>query len=148
MGFQKWILKHGFGSPGHTARTIVRAVHIRMASHYKLFDNEDDNDILYSIYYQRIEIHKKLRNKSCLLEHFSDRITDVVDSGDVPLLIFVIEVLESKKFRSSISNYNIDLVLEVIREEVIRLDDTLVKLDHFEYRRSAIHFLNMIFSYI
>lgn len=146
MGFQKWLLTYGLGSPGHTARSIVRGVHNIMASQFNFNEDENDEDLLYTIYYQRLLVQKKLGNKSCLLEDFSDSIKPIIDLGDIPLFIFAIETLESKSFRSAISNNNLDLVLEVIREEVMKLDDTLVKLDHFTFRRSAIHFFNMVLS--
>lgn len=141
MGFQKWILTHGFGSPGHTARTIVKGFHKYFASNY---NDSDEKDAYYEIYYQRLTIQEKFKNKTCLLSQFSGRIGDIIALRDVPLFIFAIESLESNRFRSAISNDNIDILLLVIRDEVAKLDDSLISLDFDEYKTNAIYFFNSV----
>ena len=139
MGFQKWILTHGPGSPGHTARTIVKCFHNYFASNYI---DSDEKDAFYEVYYQRLTIQEKFKNKSCLLNQFSDRMGAIIAKRDVPLFIFAIESLESNRFRSAISNDNISILLEVIRDEVAKLDDSLISLDFDEYKANAIYFFN------
>jgi hypothetical protein len=83
-----------------------------------------------------------------LYSQLSDNINDIIDVADMPLFVFAIVSLESNQVSSGISNDNIDLVLEVKRDEVTKMDDSLIRLDIFEYRTMAIDFLNSVFKYV
>lgn len=144
MGFEKWLYRNGPGSPGHTARTLVKWYHNnKAANHGEL----DDNEAYLAIFFERLAWQVKLKNSGCLLSQFSIQIGDIIAEKDMPLFVFAIESLETKQFRFGISNRNIDIVLEVIREEVEKLDRTLIRLGYTEYRNKAIDFLNSVLDY-
>lgn len=144
MGFEKWLYRIGFGSPGHTARSILK-VYLKLLTQY-FNENETDvfNEICSRIYESRIHIQLKLRNKGCILQNYTQELDDIITYRDLPLFILAIMELETKSFRSAISDKNIDLVLEVIREEVAKKDDSLISLDYNSYRYYAIQFINKV----
>ena len=148
MGFEKWLYRNGLGSPGHTSRSIVRWFHKYLATNSNFNDSDFYKDAYLSLYLERLSWQEKLRNKASLLNQFSDKIGYIIAENDMPLFIFAIESLETKNFRSGISNNNIDLVLDVIREEVEKLDNSLIRLGHKEYRNKAITFLNLVLDHI
>lgn len=143
MGIKKWLLRIGFGSPGQTARVITNGF-LKYLAFNSSFNETYEKDAYLAVYNQRLTIQEKIGNKGCLLRHFSKGMVDIIEIADMPLFIFALETLESKQFRSEISNDNIDLVLEVIREEVAKIDDSLIKLDLYEYTNLSIDFLNKV----
>lgn len=145
MGYYKWMLTHGFGSPGQTARVITKGFHYYLASNPK-FDDSVYDDAYKTIFRKRAAVQEKLRNKGCLLNQFQSEIDEIVNIGDMPLFVFVMQSLESKQFRVGVTNENVDLILEIIREETAKLDDSLIKLDKIEYKKFAIGFINLIYS--
>lgn len=143
MGFEKWLYRNGPGSPGHTARTLV-----------KLYNNihsvnqiQDDEEIYFAIYMERLRWQQKFGNNSCLLMPFLDKIGNIMNEKDMALFVFAIETLETKQFRFGITDRSIDVVLEVIREEVNKVDRSLIKLNYDVYRTKAIDFFNIAYKY-
>jgi hypothetical protein len=145
MGFEKWFFRNSPGSPGHTARTIVK-----LYQNYKLnnFNEESDQEIYSEIYFFRLELQEKLKNKGSLLGSFIDRVNNnIIIELDMPLFVFAFECLETNQFRFGITNNNIDSALEVIREEVEKIDENLIALEFNDYRNKAINFLNLVLDY-
>ncbi|MGC4041801.1 MAG: hypothetical protein QM710_13725 [Flavobacterium sp.] len=138
MGFTKWILRNGFGSPGSTARAIVKLYN---QTNFGISSNEER---YFQIYEFRISVQDKLRNKGSLLAEFYNRIDQIILEDDMPLFVFALESLETKQFRWGISNENVDEILQIIREEVEKLDRSLIKLNPTDYRNKAINFLNQV----
>lgn len=52
MGYKKWLLKHGLGSPGHTARAITKGFHYYLASN-AIFDKSIDEEAYLAVLKQR-----------------------------------------------------------------------------------------------
>ncbi len=138
MGFTKWILRNGFGSPGSTARAIVK-----MYNQIN-FGNISNEEKYFQIYEFRISVQDKLKNSGSLLAEFYNRIDQIIMEDDMPLFVFALESLETKQFRWGIANENIEDVLQIIREEVEKLDRSLIKLSPVDYRNKAILFLNQV----
>lgn len=147
MVFKKWILKYGLGSPGHTARAITKRFHYYLASN-AIFNGNTENDAYLTIYSERSYIQEKLRNRGCILSPLKEMANNIIYIGDMPLFVFTIQTLESKQFRAGISEDNVDLVLTVIREEVAKMDDSLIRLDKYEYRNMSIDFLNEVLLFL
>ncbi|MFC0605181.1 hypothetical protein [Winogradskyella pulchriflava] len=141
MGFSKWILRNGPGSPGHTARAIVK---LYKQTNFGISSNEEK---YFQIYEFRISVQDKLRNRGSLLAEFYDRIGQIINEEDMPLFVFSLECLETKQFRWGVTNDNIDDILKVIREEVEKIDNSLVKLNYQDYRNKSIYFLNEVLEF-
>lgn len=139
MGFEKWIYRNGPGSPGHTARTLVKWYHnIMQVSGGGLAID----DIFFAIYTERMKLMANVNNNSCLLRPFLDKIGVIISERDMPLFVFAIESLETNQFRHGVTERSIDTILEVIREEVEKTDRSLIKLGYDNYRNRAILFFN------
>lgn len=144
MGFEKWIYRNGFGSPGHTARSLVKLYH-KINEQYDCAASEED--IYVEIYQNRTFFQNTFNYKGGLLNHFDDKIGVIIQLHDMPLFVFAIETLETKQFRNGVTERSIDIILEVIREEVEKTDRSLIKLEYGDFRNKAILFFNIVFEF-
>jgi hypothetical protein len=144
MGFEKWIYRNGPGSPGHTARTLVKWYHNLIHTNV---GGIDEDEIYFAIYMERIKWQEKLNNRKCLLQPFLEKIGTIISENDMPFFVFAIETLETKQFRNGVTERSIDVILEVIRKEVEKIDKSLIKLEFNDYRNKAISFFNTVSRY-
>ena len=101
---------------------------------YKLLQKQNSSlnreAILITIYENRILQNKKLGvDENNLLEALKESILLNVSKMDMQVFIFVIALVEDKKNTAYKSEYGCKSMFEVIREEIIKIDASFIKLD-------------------
>lgn len=137
--FFKFLLKHGPGSPGQTAKTIIKQYY-----ELKRKGNYDTEDIFYLIIKSRIMVSsfETQRNYSFALNIISDEFID----KEISLLIFLCLYVESKNVREGSRDYSIfNSITEVIYNVSIEHRE-ICKLPLVEFREKAQVMVNILFS--
>lgn len=157
MGFQKWILKHGPGSPGSTAKHFAQ-LYQRMKSSEPTATWED---IFSLMYFDRVVVNHQLDpgNKAkSLFSMKSGREVADYSEGDLCIFTFIILYLETNQFRTAIQeaiNRNtklnlkaytlevkeFDLSLEVIQEVTRSILPEMIKFTKAECKKKVLQFM-------
>jgi hypothetical protein len=145
MGFRKWLFKNGPGSPGHTARALVKLYENCVPK--EVNEEEIPEVAIYSmIYLERHSWANKLNNTGSLLKNYNHLKLIEFTEYDMSLFVFVIECLETNQFRKGLTlgMDGVDEIIEVIREEVKRKRPDLIRINDSEYRTKAIIFADIL----
>jgi hypothetical protein len=125
MGFGNWLLKHGPGSPGSTAKHLTD-LYIKL----KNSQNLPEEDIWFAIYMHRHRNAIMFKNTTNHFEKNNPEELYVFFKADFVLFCFAILYVETELFRKGIS---MDIgvlpkVLLVIREAINQKMPNLIKL--------------------
>lgn len=142
MGLGNWLLKNGPGSPGSTAKSILKA--------YTQLINEQNaspEQAWAAIVHGRHEVNLRIRNKTAMYPYFEPRLIYHYCDGDLALFTFIILYIETQQFREGVSmgTAGFDSTLEVIKETIHEKAPDLIKLSSIDYRHYALKFMNDIF---
>lgn len=140
MGLLKWVMRNGPSSPGKTARVLFKMYKSTFTSSSK-FDKYE------AVYRERINILVRLQINHYALQSynkFEDRIYAVIAEDDMPLFVFAIYCIELGTSKESINSTNFDIILDVIREEITKLDYSLITLTEKDYKNKAVIFFNAV----
>jgi uncharacterized protein (TIGR02145 family) len=140
MGFAKWLMIHGFGSPGKTAKEYTK----RYNKMLKIDHDDEWEEIFLSLYNIRVYGATLMGNIGGNIYSLMDK-HEVVNfsQGDLPLFFFEMMYLETSRFRRNITMYRDTFMLatEVIREIIIDNAPTSVKLKLNDFREEALNFI-------
>lgn len=148
MSFRKWLFKNGPGSPGHTARALMK-LYNTYSLHQDLSDLETSERVIYNmIYLERYTWANKLYNSGSLLKFYSSFKLQEFAQSDMSLFVFMMECLETNQFRKGLTMgmEGVNDILEVIRTEVKSKRPDLIRIEELEYRNKAIIFADLVLA--
>lgn len=141
MGFQKWLLKNGPGSPGDTAKSFTKVYN----SHPKA-DHDADWKIVFLDAYNFRNQHLVFVEKGNLYNQVSPETIVNFSEGDLALFIYEMLFLESESFRKKI--FPIDSIfyttIEVIHETVLERSPVASIFKLSELQEKAVRFMQTV----
>ncbi len=114
----KWLLKNGFGAPGHTAKTYCERF-----NHYYYQCSGDITQIMQAVYFERVLTANKLHNtQACFDVIPPEEIIKLADK-DFPSFIFMVSFLETANFRNGVATQDklLATTVEIIYETVQKM---------------------------
>jgi len=134
--FKKFILKNGYGSPGHTAKTLIEHFNRRN----QLLMCEEANEVYVDILISRMPIAQATGQAYYDRLYDLDRVSDFLEN-DICTFTFLVLFSESEKFRDGVrpnrfGDSHFDSVTEVIYE-VCKKRSALCALRLNQFREKA-----------
>ncbi len=139
----KFLLKNGPGSPGHTAKVLIKHFNKRQ----EILISHEPSDIYASILIDRICISQSTGQSCYYLLNDLDRVKRFLEN-DISTFTFLVLFFESEKVRKAVvpnmyGDSSFDIITEVIYE-VCKKRSNLCSLSLIEFRKKAdkiCHFL-------
>jgi hypothetical protein len=141
MGFQKFMLNKGPGSPGYYTRALC-ALYLKRNIRTKADHTERWKDTFNELHYvSYLTAHKLNFIGGNAIEHFAAEEVIQKSEGDLPLFIFSLYCIESQKVRNTVLSGNISwsswVVLEVILENVNKQAPWAVRLNREQFNEKT-----------
>tara|TARA_R110002033_G_scaffold10147_1_gene33208 strand:+ start:308 stop:748 length:441 start_codon:yes stop_codon:yes gene_type:complete len=134
--FGKFFLKNGFGSPGHTAKTLIEHFNRRN----QMYMAEEANEIYTDILADRMLFAQATGQSYYGRLYDFDKVSEFLEN-DISTFTFLVLFSESEKFRDGVrpnrfGDSHFDLVTEVIYE-VCKKRSALCTLKITEFKEKA-----------
>ncbi len=132
----KFILKNGFGSPGHTAKTLIEHFNRRN----QLYMASEPNEVYTDILADRMLVAQSTGQSYYDRMYDFDKVSELLEN-DISTFTFLVLFSESEKFRDGVrpnrfGDSSFDIVTEVIYE-VCKKRSALCSLNLMEFREKA-----------
>ena len=139
----KFILKYGYGSPGHTVKSLIKEINKRLQSNnYKGL-----NEVYLSILVDRLLVANKINSTNLYFQIDLEKCTEFIEN-DLSSFAFLVLFVESDSFRKGLfDNHNFEnemfnIITEVIYSTAIK-KSALTRLTLQGFRFKAIKILTL-----